>query len=105
MQRPMILLRAAKGKDSSNVINVAIVGLGRWGRNLVSAVHGKSDKLRFVSAVVRRAEPAREFAAEKGLELMTECDRVLRDARIQAVILATPHSQHVEQIVAAAAAG
>jgi predicted dehydrogenase len=55
--------------------------------------------------VVRHPESAREYAEEKGLELETDFDRMLRDERIQAVVLATPHSLHMQQIVAAAAAG
>ena len=86
------------------MIDAAIAGLGRWGRNLVNAVQGKSGKLRFVQAVVRRPDPTREFAAQHGLEL-TDFERVLRDDRIQAVVLATPHSLHARQIEAAAAAG
>jgi predicted dehydrogenase len=87
------------------VIDAAIVGLGRWGRNLVNAVQGKSEKLRFVQCVVRQPEAAREYAAEKSLELETDLNHALRDERIQAVVLATPHSLHVPQVVAAAAAG
>jgi predicted dehydrogenase len=87
------------------LIEAAIVGLGRWGRNLVNAVQGKSEKLRFVKGVVRQPEAAREYAAEKNLEIETDFDHMLRDERIQAVVLATPHSLHVPQIVAAAAAG
>src|ERR1700704_1160753 len=87
------------------MINAAIVGLGRWGKNLVNSVQGKSSKLRFVECVVRTPEPSREFAEQRGLELSTDFDRMLRDDRIQAVVLATPHSFHTQQIVAAAAAG
>ena len=87
------------------MIDAAIVGLGRWGRNLVEAVQGKSDGLRFTRCVVRRAEAAREFADRHGLELATDFERMLRDERIDAVVLATPHSLHAQQIAAAAAAG
>ena len=87
------------------MIDAAIVGLGRWGRNLVNAVQGKSVKLRFVQAVVRRREPAEAFAREKQIELVTDFNGMLRDPAIHAVVLATPHSLHADQIVAAAAAG
>jgi predicted dehydrogenase len=87
------------------MVDAAVVGLGRWGRNLVNAVQGKSAKLRFVQCVVRRPEAAMEYAAQQGLEVTTDFDRVLRDDRIGAMVLATPHSAHVQQIVAAAAAG
>ncbi len=87
------------------MIEAAIVGLGRWGRNLVNAVQGTSDKLRFVQAVVRDPEKARAFAVEHGLELSTDLTRVLADERIRAVVFATPHSLHAQQVVDAAAAG
>jgi predicted dehydrogenase len=87
------------------MIHAAIVGLGRWGRNLVGSVQGKSERLRFTHAVVKRADAARDFATQHGLELSVDYGRVLSDARIEAVVLATPHSLHAEQIIAAAAAG
>jgi predicted dehydrogenase len=86
------------------LIEAAIVGLGRWGRNLVQAVQGTSDKLRFLQAVVRNAEQARAFAAEHGLRLSTDLAQVLADARTPAIVFATPHSMHAQQVVAAAAA-
>ncbi|MGZ8154335.1 MAG: Gfo/Idh/MocA family protein [Burkholderiales bacterium] len=87
------------------VIEAAIVGLGRWGRNLVASVQGRSGKLRFVQAVVREPRKASEFAEKHGLSLSTDFERVLHDDSIQAIVLATPHSLHAQQIVAAAAAG
>jgi predicted dehydrogenase len=87
------------------MINAAIVGLGRWGQNLVSNMQGKSDKLRFVAGVLRHPENAREFAERYGIQLYDDYSRALADPRIDAVVLATPHSAHAEQIVAAAKAG
>lgn len=86
------------------MIEAAIVGLGRWGRNLVGAVQGTSEKLRFVRAVVRDCDRARSFATEHGLELSTDLAHVLNDGHIHAVVFATPHSLHAEQVVAAASA-
>jgi predicted dehydrogenase len=40
-----------------------------------------------------------------GIELSTELEDALLDARVQAVVLATPHSLHTQQIVACAQAG
>ena len=87
------------------MINAAIVGLGRWGRNLVDAVQGKSSRIRFTRAVVRRTDAAREFAARHALQVSTDYDRILADAGVQAIVLATPHSLHAKQIIAAAQAG
>lgn len=87
------------------MIETAVVGLGRWGRTLVASVQKKSERLRFSHAVVRNPDEHRDFARENGLELTHDIAAVLRDPAIDAVVLATPHSQHLEQILAAAAAG
>lgn len=87
------------------IIEAVIVGLGRHGRRLVDAVQGRSDRLRFVRGIVRRPGPAAEFAHQHGLTLGTDFAGVLADPRVRAVVLATPHSQHPGQVIAAAAAG
>jgi predicted dehydrogenase len=86
------------------MINAAIVGLGRWGRNHVTAVAG-SPRIRYTRAVTRDPALAGEFAAQHGLALTRDLDAVLADHAIDAVVLATPHSQHVDEVVAAARAG
>jgi predicted dehydrogenase len=87
------------------MINAAIVGLGRWGQNLVNSVQGKSDKIRFVAGVLRHPENAREYADQQGLRLESDYAKVLADPTIDAVVLATPHTTHAEQIIAAVNAG
>jgi predicted dehydrogenase len=87
------------------MIEAAVVGLGRWGRTLVDSVQGKSDRLRFTRAVSRYPGSLRDYAATRRLELVSGFEPVLADPSIDAVVLATPHSLHCEQIVAAAAAG
>ncbi len=87
------------------MIDAAIVGLGRWGRTLVEAVQGKSDRLRFTRAVSRNPEQLRDFAARHRLELVGELAPVLADRSIDAVVLATPHSLHRDQVIAVAKAG
>jgi predicted dehydrogenase len=87
------------------VIDAAIVGLGRWGQTLVASVHGKSGRLRFTAAVSRDPARAGEFTAKHQLRVLGSLDAALADSGIDAVVLATPHSLHADQIVAAAAAG
>ena len=86
------------------MIDAAIVGLGRWGQALVTAVQGKSDRIRFVRGVVRDPAGARDFAAQHGVALSSALADVVGDPAIGAVFLATPHSLHVEQVIAVAAA-
>ena len=87
------------------MINAAIVGLGWWGRNIVNAIQHKSERLRFIRGVSKEPDTVRDLAREHGFELSTELEDVLADPRVQAVVLATPHSLHAGQIVAAAQAG
>jgi len=91
------------------MIRAAIVGLGRWGRSLVRSVQDeggyRSDDIRFLLAHTRTRATAEDFCREHGLTLVDSYDRILSDPRVNAVVLATPHSQHAPQIIAAAAAG
>jgi len=87
------------------VIRAAIVGLGRWGQNLVASVQGKSDAIRFTAGATRTPEKSRGFADRHGFPLHDRYEKVLADPAIDAVVLATPHSLHAGQIIAAAAAG
>src|SRR5215470_14221692 len=87
------------------MMNAAIVGLGRWGQALVTAVQGKSDRIRFVRAVVRDPMRAPDFAGQHGVAVTTALADAINDPQVDAVFLATPHSLHVEQVIAVAAAG
>ena len=69
------------------MLKLAIHGLGRWGERLVDSVK-ESERVRFVKVISRK----HDYAAE------------LADPGVDGVVLATPHSQHAAQIVAAARA-
>jgi predicted dehydrogenase len=84
-------------------IRAAIVGLGRWGRQLAGAAAGHA-RLNIVRAVEPDVDRARSFCAEHHLDLTGSLDGVLADASIDAVLLATPHSLHPAQVMACAAA-
>jgi len=86
------------------MIDAAIVGLGRWGKTLVEAVQGKGDKIRFTRAVSRDPAQHRDFLETHHLLAGNDYAAVLADRSIRAVVLATPHTRHVEEVVAAAAA-
>jgi predicted dehydrogenase len=88
------------------MINAAIVGLGWWGKTLVEAVAEGSDNIRFVAGATRTArDDVKEFAAEYKLDLRQSYDELIDDPKIDAVVLATPHSMHANQVIAAAARG
>ena len=53
------------------MINAGIVGLGRWGQNLVNSIQGKSDKIRVVAGATRtRAQEAVDYAKKQGFPLL-----------------------------------
>jgi predicted dehydrogenase len=88
------------------MVNAAIVGLGWWGRTLVESLAEGSDAMRFVALTTRTMSPEVEaFAKEHGLRVAEGYDAVLRDPKVDAVVLATPPSGHAREVIAAAAAG
>jgi len=87
------------------MIRAAIIGLGTWGQNLVRSVQGCSPDIRFAAAATRTPDKSRDFAQTHGLRMLPDYDAALADPEIDAVVLATPHSLHTGQIVAAARAG
>ena len=79
---------------SKSLISVAVVGAGYWGPNLIrnfSAI----DTCR-VSWVCDRKEGRRRYVQERfpGIPVTDKLDRVLTDAHIDAVVVATPVSTH-----------
>ncbi|HKC33038.1 MAG TPA: Gfo/Idh/MocA family oxidoreductase, partial [Xanthobacteraceae bacterium] len=74
------------------MINAAVIGLGRWGKSLVTAVQGKSTRLRFIHGVSKEPDDVRAFAQQHGFRLSTDLADAVADPAVQAVFLATPHS-------------
>ena len=85
------------------MLKAAIYGMGRWGNRLIESIQS-SEKIRFVKGVSRKPESHREFSEKTGISVVSSYVDVLNDPQIDAVVLATPHSMHYEQIVQAAEA-
>src|SRR3546814_12620205 len=83
------------------MVGVGILGAGHFG-----AVHARGIAATAgirVAAVCREdAVAARAFAAEHGGTAYNDWRRVLDDAAVDAVVIATPHHLHREMAVAAA---
>jgi predicted dehydrogenase len=87
------------------MINAAIVGLGWWGKTIVESVQGSSKDIQFAACATRTvSDDTKAFCDAQKVQLTT-FDAVLADPKINAVVLATPHSLHTQQTVAAAKAG
>ena len=90
------------GFSESGQLNVAVVGLGWWGKTMIATLKD-SSKVKVVKAV--DVVPASgEWAQSQGLEFTSNFDAALADPNIGGVILCTPHSLHTQQIAAAAKA-
>jgi predicted dehydrogenase len=88
------------------VINAGIAGLGWWGKTLVEAISGQSNDIRFVAGATRTiTDDIKRFADQHKFKLHTSFEELIADPKLDAVVLATPHSLHVEQVVAAAGKG
>ena len=87
------------------MIRAAIVGMGWWGRTLVEAV-ADSEQIRVVAGATRTVSPeVQAFSDTQKFSVVASYDQLLADKTIDAVILATPHSLHAAQTIAAAQAG
>ena len=87
------------------MLRMAIVGLGWWGKRLVDSVQGKTEHITFSVGHTRSPAKAEAFCRDHAIRLVDDFDAILSDPAVDAVVLATPHSQHGEQIRRAAAAG
>lgn len=85
-------------------VRVAAVGVGMWGKALADAC-AKSGALAVVACTSRSAESREAFARTHRCRALPDYDAVLADPEVEGVLLTTPHSQHAEQVVAAAGAG
>lgn len=90
------------------MLKAGIAALGRWGRRLVDSVQGEgvvaSPHIRFTRAWNRTPANAADYAAQRGLALVDSFEALLADPDIDAVVLATPHTNHPGEIALAAAA-
>ena len=86
------------------MIKAAILGMGRWGQNLHQSVLD-SSRIQITHACTRSPDKVREYCGQHGLELTSDYSSILANPDIDAVVIATPHTQHFEQILQAAAAG
>lgn len=86
-------------------MKVAVAGLGWWGKHIINVLSG-SAKFEVIAAVDPMATPeATQFVRDAGLALASELGEVLRRDDVEGVILATPHSLHEAQVLAALEAG
>ncbi|MFZ3583029.1 Gfo/Idh/MocA family protein [Loktanella sp. DJP18] len=94
---------AESGK--SGPVGIALVGMGWWGQKMLNVLQAAPDDIRVVRAVEPNVASVRDLCAGKGIPLSADYADALNDPEVEAVVLATPHSLHTDQIALAVAAG
>jgi len=87
----------------SGSVRVGLIGLGWWGGVLTEAC--TRAEVEVVTAWSPSAGSRQAYSERFGVATSDGYDHVLADDRVDAVLLATPHSTHALQIGQAAAAG
>lgn len=85
-------------------VKVAMIGLGWWGKKMTAVLQSAKQDIEIVCA----AEPnpaGADFAKDYGFTCYLDHKGALAHPGVEAVILATPHSLHAQQIEDSVAAG
>jgi predicted dehydrogenase len=85
-------------------VKVAMIGLGWWGKKMTAVLQSAKQDIEIVCA----AEPnpaGADFAKDYGFQVYVDHTGALAHPGVEAVILATPHSLHAQQIGDSVAAG
>lgn len=85
-------------------VRVGVVGLGWWGRRLCQGA-ADSKAVEVVSCYARTPASRAAFAEDLGIRQASSFDELLADPDVEAIMLATPHSTHADQICQAAERG
>ena len=89
---------------SESKVRLGLVGLGWWGGELAGAAE-RSGAAQVVACHARTAASREEFAARFGCRAAASLRELLEADDVDALLLATPHSVHADQVCEAAAAG
>jgi predicted dehydrogenase len=87
------------------VIKISIAGLGWWGKVMINRL-SSSNKVKIVNLIDPYPdEDALKLAESKDLRIFDEFDDAIKNDNINAIILCTPNSFHMEQTINAANLG
>lgn len=85
-------------------VGIGIVGLGWWGRALAESTNA-ADGVEVAAGFARSADTRAAFAADYDCKAPGSLEELLADPDVEGILVATPHSTHLEIVEAAAAAG
>tara|TARA_Y100000590_G_scaffold364139_1_gene422332 strand:- start:85641 stop:86621 length:981 start_codon:yes stop_codon:yes gene_type:complete len=82
-------------------VNIGIIGLGNWGNKLAASLKNIAEA-NLVSCYARTKNKREDFANKYSCEAKDTIADFLNDKRLDGVLIATPHSSHVEMITTVA---
>jgi predicted dehydrogenase len=85
-------------------VRTALVGCGKVGQIHAAALHGLPES-EFVAVCDRDRTRAEAYSERYGVRPYDDVSTMLRDARVEAVVVCTPHPLHAEPVLRAAEAG
>ncbi len=87
------------------MINLGFVGLGWWGKELGNAAQDLSTKINIFGCYSLSSDEMTSFSSKFGTKIYKNYQEMLSDPEIDGVVLATPHTQHADQVIQAAMSG
>jgi predicted dehydrogenase len=87
-----------------SLVNIGIVGLGRWARVLTNAAK-QSKKLNIIAGHSRSVENRQSFSEEFNIKTYDTIEEMLGNPNIEGVIITVPNEQHYPVAEKIAAAG
>lgn len=85
-------------------VGIGIVGLGWWGRALADGTLA-AEGVEVVAGFARSAETRAAFARDYACKAPGSLEELLADPGVEGILVATPHSTHLDILEAAATAG
>ena len=92
-------------KGPGPVLRCAFVGTGWWGGELAKAAAALPDRIAFAGFHSLDDAACRKMSEQYRGTVFPSFQSILDSSSVDAVVLATPHSQHARQAIAAAQAG
>ena len=89
---------------SSEPLKVAVVGLGRWGNTLASAIQ-KTQDMKIVNCFTRTPEKRKAFTEKFGCGEEETYEALVKNPEVDAVVISAPNNKHSELAIAAAREG
>ena len=83
------------------MIKAASIGLGWWSDELAKSIQGKSKKIKIVSCYSKSKKKRINFSKKYKTNYHDSFMAILKDPKIDAIILTTPHSLHSKHAIQA----